>query len=612
MTAARVELPGARRGSVGAGWRYPRVGVFVLVGVLIGALLSSCAGRHAKVATPPGPRRPPTSVAAPRRTTAAASIARRGGWLMSADGEIFAFGGAVGHGSSHGLSVNRPVVCMSSTPSGGGYWIVAADGAVFAFGDARDYGSTRSSPIARPIARPIVGMAGTPTGHGYWLVAANGAVFGFGDARSHGSLNDLSLNQPVVGIAPTPSGLGYWLVAADGGIFAFGDAQYYGSAHSARSARSARLNAPIIGIAPSPSGRGYRLAATDGELFAFGDARLFGSTTTHTASRRIVAFGTTPTGKGYWLTGADGTVFAYGDASPERDVSDSARGKTIIGMASLGEAGTCHAIARPADIAPPPGAIAGEGQWVASARPVGGEPVIFTTFLRDRAGLPAAGLAWIDANRVVFRLYAGTGQPPGTFLYSGFVDPSVQSALLATFNAGFKVNASEGGWAAYGRTAIPLRDGAASLVIRSDGTANVGMWGRDATTDPQVVAVRQNLTLLIDGGRVASDLSPASWGAVFGGGVTTWRSGLGVDANGHLIYVVGPDLLPSDLAHLLLAAGSERAMQLDINRVVSFSTFTTPTPSWALVGANLLPTINFAPTRYLHTSGRDFIAVFAR
>jgi len=603
MTAAGVEWPGARRGlSEVATRRSPRVGVFVLVGVSIGALLSSCAGGHAKVATPPGPRHTTPTVGVPRRASATAPIARRGYWLLSADGEIFAFGGVIAHGSSHGLSVNRSVVCMSSTPSGGGYWIVAADGAVFAFGDARDYGSTRSAPIARP----IVGMAATPTGHGYWLVAANGAVFGFGDAHPYGSLNALSLNQPVVGIAPTPSGRGYWLVAADGGIFAFGDAHYYGSA------RSTRLNAPIIGIVPSPSGRGYHLAATDGELFAFGDARAYGTPTTHTASRPIVAFGTTPTGNGYWLTAADGTVFAYGDASPQHPVTSSARGTTIIGMASLGHAGTCHAIARPADIAPPPAAMAGEGQWVASARPVGGEPVIFTTFLRARAGLPAAGLAWIDANRVVFRLFAGTGQPPGTFLYSGFVDPSVQSALLATFNAGFKVNASEGGWAAYGRTAIPLRDGAASLVIRSDGTATVGMWGRDATTDPQVVAVRQNLTLLIDGGRVASDLSPASWGAVFGGGTTTWRSGLGVDASGHLIYVVGPDLLPSDLAHLLLAAGSERAMQLDINRVVSFSTFTTPTPSGALVGANLLPTINFAPTRYLHTSERDFIAVFAR
>jgi hypothetical protein len=70
--------------------------------------------------------------------------------------------------------------------------------------------------------------------------------------------------------------------------------------------------------------------------------------------------------------------------------------------------------------------------------------------LRARAGLPTAGLAWIDANRVVLRLYAGARQPPGTFLYSGAVQPCLQPGLLATFNGGFMVNASEGGWFAYG------------------------------------------------------------------------------------------------------------------------------------------------------------------
>jgi hypothetical protein len=594
--AASVERPAARVGGLSraASRRYRLAGVVVLVSLLVGTLLSSCTGRHSTVATP---RVPPHST-----KTVTTAVPRRGYWLMSTDGQISAFGNAVGYGSPHGRSVNRASVCMSSTPSGRGYWLVGADGGIFSFGDARYYGSAASVPLARP----IVGMAATPTGHGYWLVAVNGAVFGFGDAHVYGSMADRALNQPAVGIAATPSGRGYWLVAADGRIFAFGDARYYGSA------RSVRLNAPIIGIARSPSGRGYLLAAADGGVFAFGDAHVFGSPAAQT--RTIVALVTSPTGRGYWLTAADGTVFAYGDAPPEGPATGSAIGTTIIGMAGLGATGMCHATNQPADIAPSTGAIPGEGHWVASAQPVGSKPAIFTTTLRARTGLPVAGLAWIDANRVVFRLYAGTGQPPGTFLYSSFVDPSLQAGLLATFNAGFKVNASEGGWAAYGQSAIPLRDGAASLIIRSDGTATVGMWGRDATAGPHVVAVRQNLTLLIDGGKVASDLSPQSWGAVFGGGTTTWRSGLGVDANGDLIYAVGADLLPADLAHLLLAAGSVRAMQLDINRVVSFSTFTTRTgsPSQTIVGTNLLPTINFDPTRYLHPSGRDFVAVFAK
>jgi hypothetical protein len=593
MTAADVAWTAERSGLLPgpAGRRYRPAGASVLLWMLAAALLASCSGGHSKVREPP----------AGRPTDPTAAPPRRGYWVMSDDGQIFPFGAAVGYGS-HVQSLNRPLVCMSSTPSGRGYWLVAADGGIFAFGDAHYYGSAGA---ALP-SRPIVAMTTTPTGRGYWLVAANGTVFGFGDGHVYSSIGGRSPNPPVVGIAATPRGRGYWLVAADGGISGFGDARYYGSARSVR--------APIVGMAPSPSGNGYRVVAADGRVFVFGDARFYGSAVASAAARPIVAVGATPTGNGYWLARADGSVFAFGDAPRESTFKGSKRPATIVGMAGLGEAGICHVTARPADIAPPSPAIAAEGHWIASAGPVGGEPAIYTTILRAQAGLPAAGLAWIDTNRVVFRLYAGARQPPGTFLYSGAVQPSLQPGLLATFNGGFMVNASEGGWFAYGQTGIPLRDGAASLIIRGDGTAFVGEWGRDATASAHLVAVRQNLRLLVDGGKVASDLSPQSWGAVFGGGTTTWRSGIGTDAKGHLIYAVGASLLPADLAHLLLAAGSVRAMQLDINRVVSFSTFTRTigSPPQTIVGTNLLPTMNFDPTRYLHPSGRDFIAVFAK
>jgi hypothetical protein len=550
------------------------------------ALASSCTGQHHNAA-PSRPLEGATAVAVPR--------ARVGYWLVRVDGSIRAFGDASGDVSLGARRLNRPVVCVASTPSGRGYWLVAADGGVFAFGDARSYGSAASVPLERP----VVDMAATRTGHGYWLLTANGTVIAFGDAGAYGSLRDHAPTNPVVGIASTPSGRGYWLVRADGQVFAFGDA------HSYSPSRAFHFNRPIIGISPSPTGRGYRLAAADGGVFAFGDARFYGSAAALPGSRSIVAFATTPTGAGYWLTGADGRVYAYGDAHPSRGGTSQA----VLGMAGLGEAGVCDATSRPPDLTTLPGAPRGEGRWTPSARMVGGEPVIYTTTLTARAGLPAAGLAWIATNRAVFRLYAGRHQPPGTFLYSGFVDPAQQRSLLATFSAGFKVDASEGGWSAYGHTAIPLRDGAASLIIRSDGTATVGMWGRDAIAGPHVVAVRQNLQLLIDGGRPAADLAPRSWGATFRSTPATWRTGLGVDAQGNLVYAIGADLLPSDLGHLLLAAGCQRAMQLDINRVVSFATFAAASPGSQIVGTNLLPTINFTPNRYLQPSGRDFISV---
>ena len=92
---------------------------------------------------------------------------------------------------------------------------------------------------------------------------------------------------------------------------------------------------------------------------------------------------------------------------------------------------------------------------------------------------------------------------------------------------------------------------------------------------PDVVAVRQNLILLVDHGVAASSAGiPSDWGAVLGGGSYTWRSGVGVTVGGDLVYVGGPSLDPASLARLLIAAGAVRAMELDINpEWVSFATF---------------------------------------
>ena len=91
--------------------------------------------------------------------------------------------------------------------------------------------------------KPIVGMAGTPSGGGYWLVASDGGIFAFGDAGFHGSTGAIRLNSPIVGMAATPDGGGYWLVARDGGIFAFGDAGFHGSTASPAS--------PVVGMIPA-------------------------------------------------------------------------------------------------------------------------------------------------------------------------------------------------------------------------------------------------------------------------------------------------------------------------------------------------------------------------
>jgi hypothetical protein len=253
----------------------------------------------------------------------------------------------------------------------------------------------------------------------------------------------------------------------------------------------------------------------------------------------------------------------------------------------------------------PAGALT-PGQWRPVGLVVNGRPTLSATLVQGRPGGPLSGVVRINATVSRPVLYAGSAEPGGTWPAQGAVGAASRAGLVAAFNGGFHTYSSAGGWFDHGRTAVPLRAGAASLVIRADGSAAVGMWGRDASLTSDVISVRQNLGLLIDGGVNLG--GGGYWGAVLGGGTHTWRSGLGVDANGNLLYGGGPGLDAGSLAQVLIQTGAIRAMQLDINpQWVSFSYYTGGGS-----GSDLVPGMFYGPSHWLSGSSRDFIAVFTR
>jgi hypothetical protein len=258
--------------------------------------------------------------------------------------------------------------------------------------------------------------------------------------------------------------------------------------------------------------------------------------------------------------------------------------------------------------------IAGEGQWHPVGRPVGGTPAVYETTLRPDAIHTSyvAGVAWMDTRLLHATLYSGSQIPGGgPYTHTAPVSGPVVNSLVAGFNAGFLMSAADGGYYTDGRTVLPLRSGAASFVIYANGTATVGQWGSDVTMGPTVVSVRQNLDLLVDQGTVvpgidASDTS--RWGATLGNAVYVWRSGIGVTADGALVYVAGPGLNITDLANLLVQAGAVRAMELDINTDwVNFASYQPTQPDGAATpsnGTDLLPGM-------VGTPARDFITMSA-
>jgi hypothetical protein len=279
----------------------------------------------------------------------------------------------------------------------------------------------------------------------------------------------------------------------------------------------------------------------------------------------------------------------------------------------------------PAHLAPPTAMqplvaapLAGEGVWTPTGRTVEGLPAVYSTYFRPdqfHTSLVASAM-WMDTTLLNAVLVPGLQEPGGPNPWGGQIPLPQRAALVAGFNSAFKVADSHGGYYGFGQMVHPLVPGAASFVIDTSGKPNVGVWGRDFAMGPTIGTVRQNLSLLVDNGQVPPGVGSDNsvWGGTVGGNVFVWRSGVGVDAHGALIYVAGPGLSVLSLAILLQRAGAVRAMELDINSEwVSAYTFqqTDPVNPYAVDGVKLLPAMQRTNDRYLVPGERDFFALFA-
>ena len=293
-----------------------------------------------------------------------------------------------------------------------------------------------------------------------------------------------------------------------------------------------------------------------------------------------------------------------------------------VGVAVTPAAGpTAHhratvVLARPASVAPmihP--ALPGEGVWHATRSGLGPAPPLMVTTLRNEPAYPqeVVALAWIDTKRTQTLLYSGLHEPAVALPSRGPMEVPTgrRDHLLATFNSGFKLVDSLGGYTIHGHTYQRLVDGLATFVGYRNGTVNIVPWSHGAVAPPDVLYARQNLPLIVDHGLPNPSLNTgAQWGATVGNAILVWRSGIGIDKHGNLIYAAGNDQTVMSLAAALVRAGAVRAMELDINSYwVSFITY----GAWgALDPANLLATMVRSPARYLTPDDRDFFALYLR
>src|SRR5258708_5518249 len=153
-------------------------------------------------------------------------------------------------------------------------------------------------------------------------------------------------------------------------------------------------------------------------------------------------------------------------------------------------------------------------------------------------------------------------------MYRGpeMVPVAARPTLLACFNSGFYEKDSAAGVYTHGQLYFPMVNGLATGVSYAHGHVDLIDWEGGPTPSPDIVPARHNLPLLVSGGAITPGAAiPSDWGIPLGGIPAVWRTGLGIDGRGNLIYVAAPAQTAASLAQILIDVGAVRGMQLDIN-----------------------------------------------
>src|SRR5271157_4301410 len=201
-------------------------------------------------------------------------------------------------------------------------------------------------------------------------------------------------------------------------------------------------------------------------------------------------------------------------------------------------------------------------RWT-NAEPWTGTPaaVLVTHLATDTQG-DAATIAWFRSSRTQLALYPGTGNPGPTTASRGpeAVPLTARRNLVATFNSGFYEKDGPAGFYVHNSLYHAMLPGLATVVADADGKIDIIRWTGGSRPGPGIVMARQNLALLVNDGHISPAVGILSdWGITWHGSPAVWRSAIGVDRNGNLIYEAGPAQTVSEMARVMVRAGAVRA-----------------------------------------------------
>jgi hypothetical protein len=262
--------------------------------------------------------------------------------------------------------------------------------------------------------------------------------------------------------------------------------------------------------------------------------------------------------------------------------------------------------------------LTGEGIWTPIPEATK-EAALAQTIFRPDKERPYAVVTIVkmDMNSLIISASAGLKDPGGVEKPgAGIVPKYIQNTnrLLVGFNGGFQGKDGNYGMIVDKTEYLPLLKNLGTIITYKNTKPQIIKY-TGKKLDKTVSAARQNGPLLIENAAIVASSSAwnmQTWGLTTTNSMYTWRSGIGVTKDGHLLYACGPSLVPETLATALKAAGAINAMQLDINPVwVRFVLF-HPLGKGEYAYTPLLTSMVNGGEQYLHGYQRDFFYVFKK
>jgi hypothetical protein len=221
-----------------------------------------------------------------------------------------------------------------------------------------------------------------------------------------------------------------------------------------------------------------------------------------------------------------------------------------------------------------------EGAWFSLANDpfVHGNPGIpgplVTTYLRADGARPDSRVIVVtwDPRQVELDVVPGTEEPQSATGETGTGmiprKPEIMSRLLGAFNGAFQSTHGDFGMKVDGEVIVPPKPYAATVVRMADGATGFGTWPYDLTIPADFASFRQNLTPLVEDGK----LNP--YGRDWWGGVPhdwedethTVRTGLCLTHEGFIAYFYGTKVDHVHLGRAMLAARCDYGLHLDMNQ----------------------------------------------